>query len=620
MSGFLAIFRREFGGRRLILYAAGFASLIPLLLPIFRRMAVGDVAEARGWTALIVSAGFAYGLATALGSSMLVPRIATRRIAFDFARPVSGAVIWLGSLAAAVALALSTAAIVWIPALLAGARLNKADLFSNRWTWALAVLLAVAALPLFFSVLHATTLTFRSRSALLAFDALMLSLCVLGTSAALSQLPNFFAHLPRTACLIGLGVAMAVALLVSGQLSVSRGRIDLRAAHRALSVALWSIVIAAVLAANGYAAWVMAARPDDLRSAREGFTVLPAAKGPWVQLSGSARGADARFLFDTVGGRFTRTQTFDWRGPLISRDGTRAAWIEGSDGRGPSAIRYWRLDDPASRPVFTRIPGTTGLFELSADGSRVGTWENGDLSVHDLDTQRTLASARLPVGDREQLSGVFVGRDVFRVHRAGDASIDLYDFDVVHRTLTALGRIAGLKAVQWSLTNPDGTRILAESGMPRSVQLFDGKSGALLATLGEARAEGRWPTFLPDGRIALVQRIATAGLEIFGPDGGEEGSIALPPTRHVYFGGEVASGQLVLGVAGEGFRYASYLADLERKTVRKVADDLSPVFLGRVMPDVGSEASKLFYGSDRRSLVHYDPLSGERRVILGPKH
>ena len=230
MSGFLAIFRREFGGQRLILYAAGFASLIPLLLPIFRRMAVGDVAEARGWTALIVSAGFAYGLATALGSSMLVPRIATRRIVFDFARPVSGAVIWLGSLAAAVALALSTAAIVWIPALLAGARLNKADLFSNRWTWALAVLLAVAALPLFFSVLHATTLTFRSRSALLAFDALMLSLCVLGTSAALSQLPNFFAHLPRTACLIGLGVAMAVALLVSGQLSVSRGRIDLRAA------------------------------------------------------------------------------------------------------------------------------------------------------------------------------------------------------------------------------------------------------------------------------------------------------------------------------------------------------------------------------------------------------
>jgi hypothetical protein len=617
MSGFLAIFRREFGGRRLILIAAGLASVIPLLLPVFRRMAAGDVAEARGWMALIVSAGFAFGLATALGASMLVPRIATRRIAFDFARPVSGSAIWLGSLAAAIALALSTAAIVWIPALLVGARLNKADVFSDRWAWGLAVVLAVATLPVTFSIVHAMGLINRSRSVLVAFDVLGSILCAVGLATISSRLPNYFAHGPRTACLLFVTAAAALGLVAGGQASVTRGRIDARAAHLALSTILWSLILAAVLAANVYAVWVMAAKPESLRAATEGFTVLPAAKGPWVQLSGSARGADARFLFDTIGGRFTRAQTFDWRGPLISRDGTRAAWMEGSDGRGPSTIRFWRLDDPASRPVVTRLPGTTALFELSADGSRVATWENGDLSVHDLDAQRTLASARLPLGDNERLTGVFVGRDVFRVHRAGNSSIDLFDFDVARRTLTPLGRIAGLKAVQWSLTNPDGARILAESGSPRSVQLFDGQSGALLATLGEARAEGRWPTFLPDGRIALVQRLVTSGLEIFGPDGRPEGPIALPPTRHVYFGGVVAAGQLVLGVAGEGFRYASYLADLERKTVRKVADDLSPVPLGRLMPEVGGEATKLFYGPDQRSLVRFDPLTGQRRTLIG---
>jgi len=619
MSGFIAIFRREFGARRLIFVAAVLASLIPIFLPVFRRMAEGDVAEARGWMAFIISAGFAYGLATGLGSSMLVPRIATRRIAFDFARPVSGGAVWFGSLAAAMALAISTAAIVWIPALLVGAHLNRADVFSEGRAWALAVLLAVATLPVTFSLIHAMGLINRSRSILLAFDALMWILCFVGTSAMVSRLPNFFAHGPRTACLLFLAAVAAVGLVAGGQASVTRGRIDARAAHRALSITLWPLLFAAVLVANGYAAWVMAARPRDLGSAREGFTVLAAAKGSWVQLSGSARGADARFLFDTAGGRFTRTQTFDWRGPLISRDGTRAAWIEGSDGRGPSTIRYWRFDDPASRPVVTRIPGTTALFELSADGSCAATWEDGDLSVHDLDAQRTLASARLPVGDNERLSGVFVGRDVFRVHRKGDSSIDLYDFDVAHRTLTALGRIAGLKAVQWSLTNPDGTRILAESGTPRSVQLFDGKSGALLATLGEARAEGRWPTFLPDGRIALVQRLESSSLEIFLPDGREEGTIALPPTRHVYFGGEVAADQLVLGAAGDGSRYASYVADLGRKTVRKVADDLSPAPLGRVMPEVGSEATKLFYGPDQRSLVRFDPLTGERREVIGAR-
>jgi hypothetical protein len=617
MSGFLAIFRREFEGRRLILVAAALASLIPLLLPFFRRMAEGEIAESRGWMAFVVSAGFAYGLATALGSSMLAPRIATRRIAFDFARPVSGAAIWLGSLAAAVALAFSTAAIVWIPALLVGARLNKADVLSDRWGWALAVLLFVATLPVTFSLIHAIGLIHRSRSILLAFDALMWILCIVGTLTMASRLPNFFAHGPRTACLLFLAAAAAVGLLAAGQASVTRGRIDARAAHFALSTTLWSLIFGAVLVGNLYAAWVMAARPQSLRTATEGFSVIPAATGPWVQLSGSARGADARFLFDTVGGRFTRAQTFDWRGPQISRDGTRAAWVEGSDGRGPSTIRYWRLDDPNSSPVVTRIPGTTALFELSADGSRIATWENGDLSVHDLDAQRTLASARLPVGENERVSGVFVGRDVFRVHREGTASIDLFDLDVAHRTLTALGRIAGLKAVQWSLTNPDGTRILAESGSPRSVQLFDGKSGTLLSTLGEARAEGRWPTFLRDGRIALVQRLATSGLEIFGPDGRAEAEIALPPTRHVYFGGEVAAGQLVLGVAGEGIRYSSYLADLERKTVRKIADDLSPISLGRIMPEVGSEATKLFYEADQRSLVRLDPLTGQRRTLIG---
>jgi hypothetical protein len=618
MSGFLAIFRREFGGRRQILYAAGFGSLIPLLLPVFRRMAAGDIAEARGWSALIVSAGFAVGLAAALGASMLVPRIATRRIAFDFTRPVSGAVIWLGSLAAAAALALSTAAIVWIPASLAGARLNKADLFSDRWAWGLAALLVVAALPVIFSVLHAMALINRSRSVLLALDAGMWSLCIVGTSTAVSRLPNYFAHGPRTRCLLWLGTATAIALLAAGHASVTRGRIDVRAAHRALSITLWALIFAAVLVANGYAVWVMAASPEDLRSAKAGFDVMPAAKGPWVQVSASARGADARFVWDTTGGRFARTQTFDWRGPLISRDGARAAWVEGSDGRGPSTIRYWRLDDPTSRPVVTRLPGTTDLFELSADGSRVAAWENGNLSVHDLDAQRTLASARLPVGANEKLSGVFVGRDVFRLRRSGDASIDLFELEVTHRTLTTVGRIEVSKALRFSFTDADGSRILTESGF-HAVRLFDGTNGRPLASLGEEPAESRWPTFLPDGRIVVLEHIGKdRRLALFGHDGQPEGSIPLPPTRHVYFGGEVAAGQLVLGVADEGFRYSSYLVDLERKTLRTVADDLRPIFLGQPMPDLGSAATKLFYGP-ARSLVRFDPLTGDRRVILGMK-
>jgi hypothetical protein len=616
MSGFLAVFRREFEGRRLIFIAAALASLIPPLLPVFRRMAEGEVAEARGWMALIISAGFAYGLAAALGASMLVPRVVTRRIAFDFARPVSGGSIWLGSLGAAVTLAVSTAAIVWIPALLAGARLTRADLLPEHWVWALAALLGVATLPVTFSLIHAMGLIHRSRSVLFAIDALGLILCGFGTAAVANRLPNYFAHGPRTASLFFLAAAASVGLLAAGQASVTRGRIDARAAHVALSSTLWITLLAAVLVANVYSVWVMTARPASLWAAREGFTAIPAAKGPWVQLSGSARGADARFLFDTAGGRFTRTQTFDWRGPQISRDGTRAAWVEGSDGRGPSTIRYWRLDDPASRPVVTRLPGTTDLFELSADGSRVAAWENGDLSVYDLDAQRTLASARLPVRDSEKLSGVFVDRDVFRLFRSGDDSIDLLEFDVALRTLTTLGRIEGLKVLHFSLVNADGTRVLTESGFPYSVRLFDGQTGALLATLGATRAEGRRPAFLPDGRIVFLEHIAK-GLEVFGADGQEEGVISVPPgSRYAYVGGEVARSQLLLAIADERIRYSSFLADLDHRSLRKLADDLIPVYLGRAMPEVGSDATRLFYGPER-SLVQFDPLTGTRRTLIG---
>jgi hypothetical protein len=37
----------------------------------------------------------------------------------------------------------------------------------------------------------------------------------------------------------------------------------------------------------------------------------------------------------------------------------------------------------------------------------------------------------------------------------------------------------------------------------------------------------------------------------------------------------------------------------------------------RAIVDLGSEATKLFYGPRNESLVRFDPLTGERRVILG---
>ncbi len=68
-----------------------------------------------------------------------------------------------------------------------------------------------------------------------------------------------------------------------------------------------------------------------------------------------------------------------------------------------------------------------------------------------------------------------------------------------------------------------------------------------------------------------------------------------------------------------------FLLDLSSGQVRQVADHLFPVnYLAgwisnrpNYQPVPGSEATKLFFGPGRRSLVHFDPLTGERRVLFG---
>ncbi|HKD16925.1 MAG TPA: hypothetical protein VKG23_03570, partial [Thermoanaerobaculia bacterium] len=98
MSGFVPIFRREFHERHRILYAAVFASLVPFVVPAFHSLSAGDRATLRGGLALVIAAAFALGLPLALGLTAIVPRILSRRIGFDLARPVSTSAIWFGTL------------------------------------------------------------------------------------------------------------------------------------------------------------------------------------------------------------------------------------------------------------------------------------------------------------------------------------------------------------------------------------------------------------------------------------------------------------------------------------------------------------------------------------------
>ena len=619
MKAFIAIARREILERRAILYAAAVSSLAPLVLPLIRGRSGHDAADLRGGAALLIAVSFAVGFALALGSSLLVPRIASPRIGFDFARPVSGSALWLGSAGAATILALSAAAIVWFPARLVGTPNLWSELVRDPGYQNLSALGFVVAIPVVFSVAHGVTLIFRSHSPRLVLDALLFAAVILGGAAAVARLPEFLASGPRVAVLFGLAGAAGVAFLAAGQTSVARGRTDIRAAHRAFSAVLWTILAAAVVLANLYAVWVTSAGPSAVVS--NGFSFRPADRGPWIEISGKARGARAELLYDTATGHFERTRTVDWRGPVLSGDGKRAAWVEGGDGGAPThPLRIRALDDPSAKPVATRllIEGYPSLLELSEDGSRLATWENRVLAIHDLASERTLVSANLPLGDQEEIRGLFVGPDAFRAYRVGDRAIEIFQLNAGTRTLDRLGKIEGLVG-RYFVTNSSGSRLLTVGG---GVRLYDGTTGVLLASLDEGSPRHHWAWMLPDGRIVMTEDASR--LRVFDTDGRELTTIALPPDcggghaiSKVLIGGEAAPDRLVVGCTDASSKRAIWLADLREGSIRKVADGLSPVWAFGARPGLGSEATKLFYGPDQRSLVRLDPLTGQRREILG---
>lgn len=627
MKGFLAVTRREIVQRRLLLAAAAVCSVVPFAVTLVRGMSGTEAAEARSWVAFVQALAFAIGLVGVSGASMLAPAMANRRIAFDFSRPLSAFAIWAGHIAAAIFLAMLSAALLWVPAWLMGSLVPWNELFVETELPRFWPLLLVVGLLFLFAALHALSVMFRSRSLIIALDAGLALAIGAGFFAVLSRLPGFMADGPRTAAVWAFVLSAGVAALLAGLASVARGRTDIRAAHRALSLVLWGSLGVALLGIHAYASWVLASRPADLKP----LWVTPAPAGSWVTVQGEARGARAHFLYDTASGRSERLAVADWLGPFVSRNGKRAVWVEGRDHGGPLEILTLALDDPKARPARTRLflEGYPSLMILSADGSRLATMERGVLSIHDLASARTLAAARV-AHDRTDVRGFFVGNAVFRVYRQpdiaadkrGETRLEILELDAASKTLRSTGGFTGAERL-YLVANGSGDRVVATQYANRETWLLDGRTGAALARLAAgAEPISRWPGFLVDGRIVLTERSPQgARLRVFLADGTEQRTLPLEAPGYFVLGGEVSPGKLVVAV-GEAPSYSAWLVDVDGGSLRKLADGLWPAarlagfsYEINAGPTAGSEATKLFV-QESRTLVHLNPASGERRVIL----
>jgi hypothetical protein len=620
MRAFLAVARREIEEKYFVFGAALVVAFVPFAVPLVRSLHGQDARDMRNWLALIGAGTFGAAVAAALGATVLASDLAERRIGFYFSRPISGFSLWAGKLGAACVIALASAGLIYAPAAAAnGGRVLSMALPEE----APAIFVVVLLLSVF--LFHLGSLLVRPRSPLLLMDLLLAVLLGLGMTWALRKLTLAYAMEARGRAENMLTVLGVLAAVLAGLLAVVRGRTDPRRTHGTLSATFWGIGGLALVSLVAYALWVLSAGPRDLSEVEN---AVPASSGSWVVVSGPARGSDPVFLFDEASRRYERTGA-GWRFPVISPDGRRAVWLESSEPGAPASVVTIKLDDPGARPLRTTLvfPGAPACF-LSQHGERLAAIQGNLLSIYDLLAGTSLGSARLP-GSRSSVRGLFIGTDLFRVYLSSYSwqiherpGLQILEFDASNTRLQAVGAVPEAAGIGWN-TSPSADRLLVKE--KTSLTLRDGRSGVLLAILAKGSRSG---AFVSDGRVVsgLIGE-SNVSLEVFKPDGQRERTISIPARNRIALGGEIAGGRLIVAAGGESAQSLSrsiFVVDLASGDVRQVADRLFPVVhFARWMsnqpdyqPEPGSEATKLFYGPGR-SLVHFDPLTGEQRLLLG---
>ena len=659
MRGFLAVARREIVERRIVFAVSALAGLLPLaavFLPAFKSHSPEDVRYA---AACFFGVGLTGLLAITLGSTVISQELARGTLGFYFSKPIGGVAIWLGKMTAAILLCAASGIIVFLPTVLAGGgRLARSlvgdslefgpDEFRGR--------LPIAVLGFFLlvgvvGVSHAASLIFRSRSGWLVGDAIG-TLLVLGTALAtahnLSVIEGISSLDIVVPIAVGAGVIAAILLLLAGAVGVCFGRSRIRREHAALTLTLWGCLLFAGAILTVASKWFVSPRVGDMT---EFWAAEAAPSGDWLAVLGIARhrGLVCQFLFNTKTGASLRTgiTIFD-REPTpvsFSSDGRRAAWLwySGPPERSEFEVVTVRLEKDAEKA--TRIPVSQSPdFYLSPNGSQLGLINQNLLAVLDLNSTRSQISIRVPspVGYKEiAVGGYFLDENHLRLLARGQRSesegpsttIRLFDVDIAAKHLRETGQMQ-FQDTPYIVASPAGDRLVASDLRDRTLKVFDGETGRRVSEIAWVKGSTlRWH-FLADGRL-LVATSSQEGtiLTILSPDGKAEKSVDLGAAGRLSFGGQPTASTLIVALASgkpgmwNDQEWSLALVDLENGQVRELTrGSLSLIGLGRtvwgdkaVVGAPGSVWASTFIDRRNGSLVNFDPLTDERRVIL-PSH
>lgn len=572
MSHALVIAGRELAEKRFVFLAAAAFALIAALMPLVPGVH-GSGADAVVLAAVILATAFALGLAAILGSTIVGRDIAAGRMSFYFARPVGGAAIWFGKLAAAAALVVGSFFIAVAPALIAGPMTVRPIWAGNLWQLAAAI--GAAAIVLFFGA-HALGTMIRSRSALLAVDFLAAALVVM--LAWLIARPLILSQVFRAIVVLGGSycAALLIAAVGAGAWQLADGRSDRRRSHRAFSTFFWSALAMGLVVAALFVAWILSATPADL-SGR--IYVLQPPSGDAAILTGDARHRlDYRPMFLDS----TRIHGTVWA--TFSRDGQRAVILEAKSPFSPAAEFVVRDAAHGWRSTPTRLAFRHWVGPITAtdDVARVAVADGSIVTIYDVASSRALGSFNIGHVGRVFRMMFFVTPNVLRVY-AVDENLQVLELDVAARALRKTGEATmDGSPLQWILrVSADGTRAMVGK-RGGAVMLRDGRT---LQPIAPADENAR---FLGDGRLVKV------------PD---------------HFVGEVAPGKALIAT-----RSSTQLVDLDTGKVLARADGLRHVptfdnfwFAGAVArwsPDPRRVVLNPngFYTKADGSLVRWNPL------------
>ncbi len=612
MSAVLALAAAELRQRRLLLAASALLGLLALAAPLLDSPPVSRPGELRAATALVILALWTTLLALITGATALAGEMADRRLGFYLARPFSTWKLWAGKMGAAVLLPLLAGALVVLPAALAGAPV--AAMFEGivGRRPALATALAAATVVALVAFSHAAAIALRSRRAWLLLDLAALAVGAALVVEAVTVLRRAFVPQAVTAGANALTALAFVALLAAGALAVHRGRGDLAAAHRTLSLVLWPPVLAGALGFLLFAGWVVGAPIDSLES-----PMVWTAQGrvSWVVVHGAAAhrfGYRPFFLFDAATGRSVRMGADGFSWPAFAADGSRAVWLTEPEERSPEA---WSLDlaraDARPRRTPIALAGWPQWLELSPSGGRLAILQHERLLVYGVADGRLLAAVRLaPSGERRL---AFLDEDrvrlVERQSRAkGFAVSDL----AIGGRLEPRGRFETPEGARGEVS-PQGDRLLVRivptaPGRPAGIRLYALPGGEVLASLPPH--PGRAVSFLADGRLVL-HRHGDGGqhLRTLSADGRQEWSWRFPGAVLIHLGGQPEPHTLLVGTSAGEVRTV-YRLDLGTGRRVELGRGLLPV----ANPETSGPAARLFTTADG-SVVEI-AADGARRAVL----